>query len=399
MALAHVAAVVRNRFCDWRRGPRCVVARRVPRRRSRPSSSHRGGFQARAQTAADRVVRLARYGCSPRAARRRGGFCSSFRCFVWANLRGTVVLPAALVALRGVTLSVGGAARTPVKEWLPRGLALTLGPIKYLVASLRARPRHVLPDDARELDAQDVRRRVGPATPSPESSVLRARLPHRRSDRPIRRRLTATERLILLVTLASGLLAIRNIIWFALAAVILVPVLVDKVLDALLQVGQSFVRRPPRWRSNSDCRRSRHRGRAGVWYVREWPSAAGDQVVLAADPRAWVRERRAVLRLAALGAPRADRAHRLRRVRALRPGVARPPVPVPETRSAPARAGSSTPSTMVAFDHRTRPGLVASLSAHGFASSTETAASLFSRRVGSPAESARTCKLHLVARD
>jgi hypothetical protein len=130
----------------------------------------------------------------------------------------------------------------------------------------------------------------GPATPSPETFLffvlafvtvgLIARFGHR---------LTATERLILLVTLASGLLAIRNIIWFVLAAVVLVPVLVDEVL----------VLPPLRWARLRAPAAALALGLASAaalvvavaptsWYVREWPSAAGSQVVLAADPRARV---------------------------------------------------------------------------------------------------------------
>ena len=53
--------------------------------------------------------------------------------------------------------------------------------------ALRARPRHVLPDDARELDAQDVRERVGPRDAvTGDVPVFRARLRHRWAHRPVR---------------------------------------------------------------------------------------------------------------------------------------------------------------------------------------------------------------------
>jgi hypothetical protein len=92
---------------------------------------------------------------------------------------------------------------------------------------------------------------------------------------------------ILLVTLASGLLAIRNIIWFALAAVILVPALVDKVLVLPPLISAKL-------RVTAAATALAIVGGAAIvvaaapasWYVREWPAAAGDQVVsLASDPQ------------------------------------------------------------------------------------------------------------------
>src|SRR5688572_9349371 len=137
----------------------------------------------------------------------------------WANLHGTVVLAAALVAVRGLTFTVGGLrARKPVREWLPRGAALIFGPAACLFASPYG--FDLVTYYRTMLMSSNLRTFVvewGPSTPSSETFMffalafvtvgLLARFGHR---------LTSTERLILLLTLASGLLAIRSIIWFAL---------------------------------------------------------------------------------------------------------------------------------------------------------------------------------------
>ncbi|MEP7334306.1 MAG: hypothetical protein ABI717_00865 [Actinomycetota bacterium] len=292
VALAHVAAVV------------AAIASAIAAARSLVASSLAvslvaapaifvapWGFQARAQTFAIPLFVWIVWLLAADSRRPSRRVLLVFPLLVaWANLHGTVVLAAALVAVRGVTLTVGGyRARKPMREWLPRGLALTFGPVACLVASpygldLVTYYRTMLVNSTLRTFVDE----WGPATPSPETFLFfvlafvtvgfLARFGHR---------LTATERVILLVTLASGLLAIRNIIWFALAAVILVPALVDKVL-VLPPLVSAKLRVPAAAIALASA--------AGVafvvavapasWYVREWPAAAGDQVVnLASDPR------------------------------------------------------------------------------------------------------------------
>jgi hypothetical protein len=103
-------------------------------------------------------------------------------------------------------------------------------------------------------------------------------------------RLTPTERMILLVTLASGLLAIRSVIWFALAALILVPSLVDKVLVVPpLMSGRLRLPAAAAALAISGAAILVVAAAPTSWYVREWPAAAGDQVVrLSSDPRTQV---------------------------------------------------------------------------------------------------------------
>lgn len=252
------------------------------------------GFQARAQTFAIPlfvwIVWL--LAADSRAPSRRVLLVVPL-LVAWANLHGSVVLAAALVAARGVAFTVGGyRSRKPMREWCPRGLALTLGPVACLFASpygldLITYYRTMLVNSALRTFIDE----WAPATPSPETLLffvlafvtvgLIARFGHR---------LTPTERVILLVTVASALLAIRNIIWFALAAVILVPALVDKVL-LLPPLVPARLRVPAATLALATA--------AGVafivavaptsWYVREWPAAAGDHVVnLASDPETQV---------------------------------------------------------------------------------------------------------------
>ena len=198
---------------------------------------------------------------------------------LWANLHGTVVLAAALVALRGLTFTVGSLrARKPLREWLPRGVALIFGPAACLVASpygfdLVAYYRTMLMNSNLRTFVVE----WGPSTPSSETLMffglafitvgLIARFGHR---------LTPTERMILLVTLASGLLAIRSIIWFALAVLILVPSMVDKVL-VLPPLLSGRLRLPAAAAALAISGAAILVVAAAPtsWYVREWPAAGG----------------------------------------------------------------------------------------------------------------------------
>lgn len=212
---------------------------------------------------------------------------------VWANLHGTVVLAAALVVVRGMTFAVQELrSRKPMREWWPRGLALVVGPVACLLASpygldLITYYRTMLVSSTLRTFIDE----WGPTTPAPETFLffalafvtvgLLARFGHR---------LTPTERVILVLTLVSGLLAVRNIIWFALAAVMLVPLLVDKVL-VLPPLRMARLRVPA-----ATIALAAVAGAALVvafapttWYVREWPAAAGAPIVSSAsDPEAQV---------------------------------------------------------------------------------------------------------------
>lgn len=208
---------------------------------------------------------------------------------VWANLHGTVVLAAALVVVRGLTFVVQELrSRKPIREWWPRGFALLVGPFACLLASpygldLITYYRTMLVSSTLRTFIDE----WGPTTPSPQTFLffvlafvtvgLLARFGHRS---------TPTERMILVLTLVSGLLAVRNIIWFVLAAVILVPLLLDKVLvlpplrTARLRVPAAAIALAALAGATSAVAFA-----PATWYVREWPEAAGDRIVSSASDR------------------------------------------------------------------------------------------------------------------
>jgi len=201
---------------------------------------------------------------------------------LWANLHGSVVLAAVLVAVRGVTLIVGGyRTENLARELWLRGIALILGPFACLVASpygldLVVYYRTMLVDSTLRQYIDE----WGPATPSPETLVffilafVTVGLVARWGGR-----LTPTERVILLVTTAGGLLAVRSIIWFALAAAILVPMLVDHVLRLPASMSRSVRVTVATSAITAAALATAVVGVAPTsWYTREWPTEAGDRV-------------------------------------------------------------------------------------------------------------------------
>jgi hypothetical protein len=149
---------------------------------------------------------------------------------VWANVHGTVVLGALLVGLRALTVAFAGLrGRQPVRTWLPRAAALGTLPFACLVASpygldlfgyyrsLFLNP--MLKSFIGEWQA---------STPSALTAIFYCLafagvwlLARHRS------RLTGFEAAALLALTIAGLLAIRSIVWFALAALLLMPRLLD----------------------------------------------------------------------------------------------------------------------------------------------------------------------------
>jgi hypothetical protein len=144
---------------------------------------------------------------------------------LWGNLHGSVVLGALLVAIYGVVLLVERPGRRPLV-----GAALVaLSPLAVLCSpyafSLVGYYRHLLVDPP---FAGLVNEWSAP-TPRPITALFYLlafvtvwALGRRGSA------LTTFERLALLVTLASALHATRNIVWFGLTALVLLPVLIGR---------------------------------------------------------------------------------------------------------------------------------------------------------------------------
>jgi hypothetical protein len=190
---------------------------------------------------------------------------------LWANLHGTVVLAALLVALRGVTFAFA-ALRGPDRPagWLGRSLALGVLPFACLFASPYGL---ALGDYYRTMLVSPLLRDFvnewGASVPSLTTLgfylvacvVVGLLLRHRS-------RLTGFEQLALLALLAAGGSAIRSITWFALAAAIFLPLLLDGLFS--------------------------ERGRSRDWSILRRPAAvaalaavAVSLVVAAARPASW----------------------------------------------------------------------------------------------------------------
>jgi hypothetical protein len=147
---------------------------------------------------------------------------------LWANLHGSVVLGALLVALYGITTVAGGTGRETTK-----GTLLTLlAPVCVLCSpyglSLIGYYRELLvqPPFGRIVDEW--------TAPTPEARtalfyvlvLVAVWALGKRGGR-----LTLFEQAALLVTMASALHATRNIVWFGLAALILLPVLFTRYVE------------------------------------------------------------------------------------------------------------------------------------------------------------------------
>jgi hypothetical protein len=150
---------------------------------------------------------------------------------LWANLHGTAVIGAALVALWGVTYAVERRKRRP-REWAPRAAALMLAPFVCVMASPYAAslPGYyhtmLLNSGFRQLVVEWL-----PTSPSAQTAPFYALafatvwLLGRAKGR-----LLPFEQLLLLFTLLVGLQSMRSVIWFTLAALVLFPTLLDAVV-------------------------------------------------------------------------------------------------------------------------------------------------------------------------
>ncbi len=214
---------------------------------------------------------------------------------LWANVHGTVVLAALFVALRGVTFTVAELRKSQRRAgWIPRGLALTILPFVCLFVSpygfhLAGYYESLLLNPPLRAFIEEW------AVSSPGSRtivfyggafVAVCLLARQRG------RLTGFEQLALLLALGVGVSAIRSITWFALAAILFAPRLLD---------GELAGRRP------RQGRRGRSLARVGIalalvvvavgtaaaqpdsWYTRSWPRPAGEKVAELAAARPGVK--------------------------------------------------------------------------------------------------------------
>jgi hypothetical protein len=151
---------------------------------------------------------------------------------LWANIHGTAATGALLVVLYGLTYGFEH-RRRPRREWLGRAIVLCIGPIACLFASPYAASlpgyyhRLLLNPAFRDHVAEwrpttlDLR-----TAPFYLLAFITAWLAGRQ-----RGRLGRYEQVLLVVTLLIGLQTLRGVLWFALSALMLAPVLLDGVLN------------------------------------------------------------------------------------------------------------------------------------------------------------------------
>jgi len=146
---------------------------------------------------------------------------------VWANLHGSVVLGAGLVALRGLTIVARPDRGDRSPTWALRAGCLLAAPLLALASpygtALLGYYRHMLGSPLLSRFVQE----WGPTTPAKAwlfypVAILAAWLLGRNGGA-----LTLFERAALLATTLTGFIALRHVVWFELAALMFLPVLLD----------------------------------------------------------------------------------------------------------------------------------------------------------------------------
>jgi hypothetical protein len=208
---------------------------------------------------------------------------------VWANVHGTVVLAVVLVVLRGLTAAVEGARGRAPGPWKARSAALAgLAPVCLLASpygfELVGYYRQLLLNPMLHWFIDE----WGASEPSQKTALFyllafaTVWLVARHGSR-----LTLFERGCLLVTVLSGVTAIRSIVWFALTALVILPVALDGALTAprpsrfgtlrVAGAGAALVAVLAAAAATA--------ARPESWYVREWPNRATPAIAAATqDP-------------------------------------------------------------------------------------------------------------------
>lgn len=148
---------------------------------------------------------------------------------LWANIHGTAFLGAALIALRGATVVLE--REPPLRKRLPKAVALIASPVLLLASpyglSLIGYYHHLLLNPAFSRYVTEwAPTRFGIATaPFYLLALFAAWLAGRCAPR-----LTRYEQAALFVTLVLAYMAVRSVMWFMVAALVLLPVALDGVL-------------------------------------------------------------------------------------------------------------------------------------------------------------------------
>ena len=150
---------------------------------------------------------------------------------LWANIHGTAVTGALIIALAGITFAVQQ-RRRPFRAWVPRAAVLTIAPFACLFASpyaldLPAYYHNVLANSW----FRDYVVEWRPTAPSFQTApfFLLAFLAVWVVGRQPKR-LVPYEKALLALTLLMGLQTLRSVIWFTYVAFMLIPAALDGVL-------------------------------------------------------------------------------------------------------------------------------------------------------------------------
>jgi hypothetical protein len=150
---------------------------------------------------------------------------------LWGNVHGSALVGALFVGLYGVMYGIER-RREPLRSWLPRTALLCIGPLACLFTSPYATnlpgyyAHMVVNPGFREFVTE-----WKPTSPSIQTAPFYALafaavwIVGRRGDR-----LSRFEKALLFLTLLMAVQTIRNVIWFALAALILIPTPLDAAL-------------------------------------------------------------------------------------------------------------------------------------------------------------------------
>jgi hypothetical protein len=210
---------------------------------------------------------------------------------LWANIHGSVILGAALVALRGLTVAGAGlVARARPREWAARAVVLVVVPwLCTLVTPYGFDIVHYYRTTIGNSALTQFVTEWGPMTVRAQPQFFALLIVAVWLAGRSRRVLTPFEQLALLGTAVLGLYALRYAIWFALVAVGTVPLALDAA-----------------WRPSAGRRREQlNAGLAAAalavallaltatfahgntWFERDFPAKAADAVAAAAraDPK------------------------------------------------------------------------------------------------------------------
>jgi len=195
---------------------------------------------------------------------------------LWANIHGSVVLGAALVALRALTLAFGRSRSRRRALALLGGGGLSTFASPYGL-SLAGYYKHMLANPLLHGFIDE----WGPSTPSMRTAAFYALAFAAVWLTALHgRRLTPFSRLVLLLTMVSAVTAVRSIVWFGLAALVLLPQLLDPILSRVEFASLGRFVRPLAVTAAAAALAATAFAltRSNGWLLQDWPTAQAGQI-------------------------------------------------------------------------------------------------------------------------